>query len=114
MPRLASTGQPATHDDDRPKSLSQRRAVVAPRGLKPAARPGFWDSPKLFDGGYLMSAEANLPDYESLEPAPVWRFFAGISAIPRPSKQEERIRAHLRGLPRSTGLPFVKTPRAIS
>jgi len=32
---------------------------------------------------------------ESLEPKSVWRFFAGIAAIPRPSKHEEQIRAHL-------------------
>ncbi len=33
---------------------------------------------------------------ESLEPAAIWRFFAGIAAQPRPSKHEEQIRAHLR------------------
>jgi dipeptidase D len=33
---------------------------------------------------------------EALEPAPVWRLFAGIAAVPRPSKHEERIRAHVR------------------
>ena len=33
---------------------------------------------------------------EALEPTPVWRFFAGIAAVPRPSKHEQRIRAHVR------------------
>ncbi len=35
------------------------------------------------------------PDYsavEALEPQPVWHFFAGMSAHPRPSKQEEAVR----------------------
>ncbi len=30
-----------------------------------------------------------------LEPRPIWNFFAGIAAVPRPSKQEERVREHL-------------------
>ncbi len=33
---------------------------------------------------------------EQLRPSAVWRFFAGLAATPRPSKQEEQIRAHLR------------------
>jgi dipeptidase D len=41
---------------------------------------------------------------DELEPQAVWRFFAGIAAIPRPSKKEERIRAHLREI--VTGLGF--------
>jgi len=32
---------------------------------------------------------------ESLEPASVWRYFAGIAAVPRPSKREQRIREHV-------------------
>ncbi len=32
----------------------------------------------------------------ALEPRPVWKLFAEIAAIPRPSRQEDRIRAHLR------------------
>lgn len=31
---------------------------------------------------------------ESLEPKSVWRFFAGIAAVPRASKHEEKIRTH--------------------
>src|SRR5262249_57516427 len=33
---------------------------------------------------------------ESLEPKSVWRIFSGIAAVPRPSKHEERIRAHVK------------------
>jgi dipeptidase D len=33
---------------------------------------------------------------ESLEPKPVWRFFSGIAAVPRASKQEQKIRAHVK------------------
>ena len=48
--------------------------------------------------------EERLPAYESLEPAAVWKFFAGISAHPRPSKKEERVRAHVEGVARALGL----------
>ncbi|HNQ24556.1 MAG TPA: aminoacyl-histidine dipeptidase [Phycisphaerae bacterium] len=37
---------------------------------------------------------------EDLEPAPVWRFFAGMAAVPRNSKKEEKIRAHVKNLAR--------------
>lgn len=40
---------------------------------------------------------------ETLEPRPVWRLFAGLSAVPRPSKKEERIREHLRQVAESHG-----------
>lgn len=40
---------------------------------------------------------------ESLEPRPVWRLFSGISAVPRPSKKEERIRQHLKAQAESFG-----------
>lgn len=40
---------------------------------------------------------------ESLEPRPVWRLFAGLSAVPRPSKKEERIRQHLAQVAASHG-----------
>jgi dipeptidase D len=42
-----------------------------------------------------MSTQAGLPAMDALEPAAVWRFFAEIAATPRPSKQEERIRAYV-------------------
>lgn len=31
-----------------------------------------------------------------LEPRVVWRYFAGLSAVPRPSKKEDRVRAHVK------------------
>ncbi|MCH7813345.1 MAG: M20/M25/M40 family metallo-hydrolase, partial [Planctomycetes bacterium] len=40
---------------------------------------------------------------EQLEPAAVWRLFGGIAAVPRPSKREERIRAHIRGVAENSG-----------
>lgn len=43
-----------------------------------------------------MTGQNDPTAIESLEPAPVWRFFAGIAATPRPSKHEEQIRAHMR------------------
>ncbi|MGD8453942.1 MAG: aminoacyl-histidine dipeptidase [Phycisphaerae bacterium] len=42
----------------------------------------------------------------ALEPTAVWRFFADISAVPRPSKQEEKIRAHVRETAQKLGLAF--------
>ena len=42
---------------------------------------------------------------ESLEPRSVWRLFAGMSAVPRPSKKEERIRQHLKSVAESYGWP---------
>lgn len=40
---------------------------------------------------------------DTLEPRPVWQHFAGLSAVPRPSKKEERIREHLKGVAESYG-----------
>jgi len=40
---------------------------------------------------------------EQLEPKLVWQLFGGISAVPRPSKQEEKVGAHLRELATSHG-----------
>jgi len=42
---------------------------------------------------------------ETLEPRPIWRLFAGLSAVPRPSKKEERIREHLLAVAKSFGWP---------
>lgn len=41
---------------------------------------------------------------ESLQPSLVWQIFSGIAAVPRPSKQEERIRAHVKQFAESKGL----------
>lgn len=41
---------------------------------------------------------------EALQPSQVWQIFAGIAAVPRPSKQEERIRAHVKRFAESKGL----------
>jgi dipeptidase D len=40
---------------------------------------------------------------ESLEPRPVWQIFAGLSAVPRPSKKEGRIRQHLKEVAEARG-----------
>ncbi len=41
---------------------------------------------------------------ESLQPPLVWQIFAGMAAVPRPSKHEERIRAHVKQFAESKGL----------
>lgn len=51
-----------------------------------------------------MSAQADPGGIETLEPAPVWRLFAGIAATPRPSKQEVQIRQHVRSIAQASGL----------
>jgi len=51
-----------------------------------------------------MSTPADPPAIDTLEPAPVWRFFAEIAATPRPSKHEERIRAYVRAEAEEQGL----------
>ena len=45
-----------------------------------------------------------MADIAQLEPKLVWQFFAGIAAVPRPSKHEEQIRAHLREVAAKHGL----------
>ena len=35
-------------------------------------------------------ADANVAVVAGLSPQPLWRFFGELSALPRPSKQEER------------------------
>ncbi|MFH1746353.1 MAG: beta-Ala-His dipeptidase [Planctomycetota bacterium] len=40
---------------------------------------------------------------EALEPKSVWNFFAGIAAVPRPSKHEEKIRVHTRKVAEELG-----------
>jgi len=41
---------------------------------------------------------------ESLEPTCVWRYFAGIAAVPRPSKHEAQVRDHVRRTAEEHGL----------
>ena len=53
-----------------------------------------------------MSQMAATPTIESLQPQSVWRFFAGMAAVPRPSKHEEKIRAHIRETARELGFAF--------
>ena len=43
-----------------------------------------------------MSTVADRSAVESLAPQTVWRIFSGISAVPRPSKREQKIRAHVK------------------
>ena len=50
-----------------------------------------------------MSNGVDSAAVEALEPAAVWRLFAGISAVPHPSKKEQRIRAHMRAVSEEMG-----------
>lgn len=45
--------------------------------------------------------------FRDLEPAIVWRHFATLCAIPRPSKGEARLREHLRAWAAAHGLAAV-------
>ncbi|MFH0980559.1 MAG: aminoacyl-histidine dipeptidase [Planctomycetota bacterium] len=51
-----------------------------------------------------MSKQRIPSAFASLEPAPVWRFFADLAAVPRPSKHEERIRRHIKKVAQKNGL----------
>lgn len=50
-----------------------------------------------------MSTKPQAGGIENLEPTLVWRFFAGLAATPRPSKKEEKVRAHTRQLAEKAG-----------
>ena len=50
-----------------------------------------------------MPATMDAKTIEALEPQAVWRLFAGMSEIPRPSKKEERIRDHIRKVAEGMG-----------
>lgn len=50
-----------------------------------------------------MTTKNDSTGIETLEPAAVWRFFAGISSVPHPSKKEERIRQHTRDVAQELG-----------
>jgi dipeptidase D len=45
-----------------------------------------------------------MPTLDTLSPAPLWRHFAALSAIPRPSKKEERAAAYVVESARALGL----------
>ena len=48
---------------------------------------------------------ADMTAIAALEPQPVWRLFAEIAAVPRPSKKEEKIQAHTRAWAEKHGFP---------
>ncbi|MDY7110082.1 MAG: aminoacyl-histidine dipeptidase [Planctomycetota bacterium] len=52
-----------------------------------------------------MSEKTVSSPLESLEPQAVWRFFAAMTEVPRPSKSEEKIRAHVRATAEALGFP---------
>lgn len=51
-----------------------------------------------------MNVNTLATSVETLEPSAVWRIFAGMSQVPRPSKQEDRIRDHVRAFAERHGL----------
>ncbi len=51
-----------------------------------------------------MNVQSELAAIESLEPVLVWRLFAGMAGVPRPSKKEERIREHVRAVAEENSL----------
>lgn len=51
-----------------------------------------------------MSTPDNLKTVADLKPEAVWRYFAGMANVPRPSKHEERIREHIRNVAKEAGL----------
>ena len=57
-----------------------------------------------------MSNGVDSAAVEALEPAAVWRLFAGISAVPHPSKKEQRIRAHMRAISEEMGFAVAEDP----
>lgn len=50
-----------------------------------------------------MSVQSQPSPLESLEPTSVWRFFAAMAAVPRPSRFEEKIQAHVRATAEELG-----------
>lgn len=47
---------------------------------------------------------------ESLDPKPVWQIFAGIAAVPRPSKKERRIYEHVKQFAAARGFSIREEP----
>lgn len=52
------------------------------------------------------SAAPAVAEPRSLEPAPVFSYFADLAAIPRPSRREERVLAWLKDFAGAKGLPW--------
>ncbi|MDX9975704.1 MAG: beta-Ala-His dipeptidase [FCB group bacterium] len=50
-----------------------------------------------------MNKIADRAAIEALQPSSVWKFFAGLAATPRPSKREDKIRAHIHATVKSLG-----------
>jgi dipeptidase D len=46
----------------------------------------------------------HLEEILSYEPRAVWRYFAGLAAVPRPSKMEQRVREHVQRVATAAGL----------
>jgi dipeptidase D len=62
-------------------------------------------------GEYVsMTSQESTACLENLEPQAVWRFFAGMAAVPRESKHEEKIRAHTLALAKELGLTAREDP----
>lgn len=45
---------------------------------------------------------------EGLQPELIWKYFYGITQVPRPSKKEEKIRAHVREFAKEHKFEFVE------
>ena len=52
-----------------------------------------------------MTTTSQTTGIEKLEPAPVWRLFAEMATVPRPSKGEEKIRAYMKDFAEKGGFP---------
>jgi dipeptidase D len=46
--------------------------------------------------------------YQDLEPKEMWKHFAAVNAVPRPSKKEEKIIEFMMQFGNSLGLPTIK------
>lgn len=57
-----------------------------------------------------MSAEHNQHVVSGLQPEPVWRIFAGLASVPRPSKNEAGIQAHVKQWAEHKGLTVKHEP----
>ena len=67
----------------RPTALLRR---LAPRAVVVARRP----STMCASSTAAALTQRNVAVVEGLTPAPLWRFFAEVASLPRPSKQEDR------------------------
>ena len=56
----------------------------------------------------MISAQSTATELTQLEPKVVWQFFAGMTGVPRPSKNEDRIQAHILGVAESLGFKTKK------